>query len=387
VLSIRQAKFDDVPTLLKLAKMVHFINLPADREIIYNKIARSRGCFIRAGGGSVDEHHHDTAAAGSPDSGGIDSFTKNSDFFMFVLEDTQSGVCLGTSQIISHMGGPGNPNFSFKLFKREFFSKSIQTGTSHIVARLHSDESGPSEIGGLILQPSSRGHKMGRFLSLIRFHLVGLHRPLFADRVIAEMMAPITHDGQNMLWEFLGRRFIPLSYTEADKHCQRSREFISALLPKEDIYLSLLPPEARDVVGRVGADTVPARRMLEKLGFAYKDTIDPFDGGPHLEAATDDIPVVKNTRTAALGNPVAAAACTAFGFVSHLTSDGDFLAIQTDYLVDGSGTISLPKTAMAELGWEPGITVGFTPIDNNKPKPAKSERKAAPAPSRKKVRQ
>src|SRR5690606_10809340 len=135
--------------------------------------------------------------------------------------------------------------------KREFFSKSLQTGTSHIVARLHADESGPTEIGGLILQPASRGHRLGRFLSLVRFHLMGLHREMFADRVLAEMMAPITLDGRNMLWEYLGRRFIPLSYTEADMHCQRSREFISALLPQEDIYLSLLPPEARDVVGRV----------------------------------------------------------------------------------------------------------------------------------------
>jgi arginine N-succinyltransferase len=363
VLAIRQAKIEDVPTLLKLAKMVHFINLPADREIIYQKITRSRECFARAAGGGG-------SGAGSvpPSGAGVSAFASQG-FFMLVLEDTESGACLGTSQIVARMGGKGNPNFSLKLERREFFSKSLQTGTSHIVAKLHGDESGPTEIGGLILQPASRGQKLGRLLSLIRFHLMGMHRPMFADRVIAEMMGPITIDGQSVLWEYFGRRFIPLSYAEADKHCQRSREFISALLPKEDVYLSLLPPEARDVVGRVGEETVPARRMLEKLGFAYKDTVDPFDGGPHLEAKTDDIPVVRKTRPMELAPGVAAAACDSRGFVSVLDAEGNFRAIDTVMALDGKGRVQIPKETMSELEWKTGMVVGVTELERANPKP------------------
>jgi arginine N-succinyltransferase len=372
---IRQAKIDDVPTLLKLAKMVHFINLPADREIIYTKIMRSQECFVRAAGGALPTSPESPdSRAGGGASGGINAFSKNGDFFMFVLEDTATGVCLGTSQIVARMGGPGNPNFSLILGRREFFSKSLQTGTSHIVARLHADESGPTELGGLILQPASRGHKLGRLLSLIRFHLIGLHRDIFADRVIAEMMGPVTLDGQSVLWEFFGRRFIPLSYSEADKHCQRSREFISALLPKEDIYLSLLPPEARDVVGRVGDETIPARRMLEKLGFAYRDKVDPFDGGPHLEVATDDIALVKLTRRRELAAP-GHAAHSAHGYVSQLTTEGEFRAIETDFGLDARGRIMLPKGVTADLGWEPGSAVGVTPLDTPAGATAKSRGK------------
>jgi arginine N-succinyltransferase len=375
VFAIRQAKIEDVPTLLKLAHMVHFINLPADREIIQQKVARSRECFIRAGG-SGSGHEDET-----PDSraDGIAAFGRHGEFFMFVLEDTETGACLGTSQIVAHMGGPGNPNFSLKLHRRQFFSTSLQTGTNHIVARLHADETGPTEMGGLILQPASRGHKLGRFLSLIRFHLVGLHRPLFADRIIAEMMGPISLDGQSTLWEYFGRRFIPLSYAEADKHCQRSREFISALLPKEDIYLSLLPPEARDVIGRVGDETIPARRLLEKLGFAYKDTVDPFDGGPHLEAATDQISVVRKTKRMELA--VGAAAPTGHGFVSSLNPEGDFRAIETDFAVDSrGGRVTLPRSLVSELDWSAGDSVGVTALEPTKGTPA------AKAQGRKKVK-
>src|SRR5690606_14400921 len=121
---------------------------------------------------------------------GFGSALTASDLFMFVLEDTESESVLGTSQIIAHMGGPGNPIVGLKLTKREFFSATLQAGHTHTVATLSLDDSAPSEIGGLILQPSYRRHKqrLGRLLSLIRFHFVALHRELFADAIVAEMM-------------------------------------------------------------------------------------------------------------------------------------------------------------------------------------------------------
>ena len=47
---IRRAKLDDTPTLLKLAKMVHFINLPPDKDIIQSKIVHSRNSFLKVCG-------------------------------------------------------------------------------------------------------------------------------------------------------------------------------------------------------------------------------------------------------------------------------------------------------------------------------------------------
>lgn len=358
---IRQAKVEDIPTLVKLAKTVHFINLPPDRDIIYAKVVRSRRCFQMASGAEVEEEAADDRLSGTAQ--GLNITTRNTDFFMFVVEDTRTGSCLGTSQVVAHMGGPGNPNYSMKLERREFFSQTLQTGTSHVVARMHADESGPTEIGGLIVQPAARGAKVGRLLSQVRFHIIGLHRALFSDRVIAEMMAPISADGNNLLWEYFGRRFIPLSYAEADRHCQYSREFIWSLLPKDDIYLSLLPPEARDVVGRVGEETVPARRMLEKLGFQHQGVVDPFDGGPHLEAVTDEIPIVKNTSRAELGGEVAAGDCTLSGFVSSLNREGEFRAVLTPLSRDG-GRVYLPREILEEFDWTAGMMLGVSIVED-----------------------
>ncbi|HHN79022.1 MAG TPA: hypothetical protein ENK11_10185, partial [Phycisphaerales bacterium] len=347
---IRRAKIDDVSTLLKLAKMVHFINLPPDRDIIAQKIAHSRNSFLRIADALAEPEPEPTPRTLSGMGvdldrlKGLGASMTDTPLYLFVLEDVQSGNVLGTSQTLARMGGPGNPNFSFKLDRRHFFSESLQTGTTQIVAKLHADESGPSEIGGLILQPSYRGHpqKLGFFLSVVRFHFMGLHRGLFADRVLAEMMAPITDDAHSLLWDFLGRRFIPLSYEEADRFCQYSREFIASLLPTDELYLSLLPPAARAVIGEVGPETQPARRMLEKLGFKYHGFVDPFDGGPHLTAKTDEIPLVRDTRRGTLGEPVEETLCDRVGIVSIMKDNGDFLAVRGSFTLDADSRVCLP---------------------------------------------
>ncbi len=386
---IRRARIEDVSTLLKLARMVHFINLPPDKDIITAKVLHSRSCFIRVGGGDeqqpissrplsrgqaedpklIEAHrrHLDNArhSANGQSLMGFGSALTESDLFMFALEDTETQSVLGTSQVVAHMGGPGNPSVAFRLRKREFFSTSLQSGTTHITATLHLDESGPTEIGGLILQPSYRRHKqkLGRFLSLVRFHFIGLHSGLFADRITAEMMAPITTDGQNLFWDCLGRRFIALNYSEADRFCQYSREFMISLLPREEIYLSLLPPEARALVAQVGPETIPARKLLEQLGFAHRDLIDPFDGGPYLEAETSKITLVRDTRWADLGSPAAEAKCKRVGYVSRLDEDGEFRAMQTTWCIDAKGRLGLPPPAHEALLADAGARVGITPTD------------------------
>ncbi|MEM8836440.1 MAG: arginine N-succinyltransferase [Planctomycetota bacterium] len=351
---IRRAQAKDIDLMLKLAKMVHFINLPADKEIITEKVQRSRISFRAvARGEETLEIAGDRSAVGQ------------SPLFVFVIEDTSTGNALGCSMVVSKMGGPDHPNIAFDLTRREFFSKDLQMGTTQVTAKLIADTSSPTEIGGLILGPSFRRHpaRLGKQISLIRFHFIGAHRRHFADTVLAEMMAPITPDGRNTLWEFLGRRFINLSYSEADKFCQHSREFMLNLLPREEIYLSLLPPEARALVGEVGPDTMPARRMLESLGFAYNGRIDPFDGGPHLNANTDDIELVRDTFTAPLAGAGEGASMQHTGFVSSFNEDGEFRAMYSSFERNGTESISLPAETISMLETREGDDIACTPID------------------------
>lgn len=339
---IRQANLDDAPTLLKLAKMVHSNNLPPDPDILRAKLMRSRDSFAGKAKQPWDRE------------------------FIFALEDTDTGNLIGTSSIISCISSPGRPHLFLHVRKREHFSEDLQTGQVHVTLQLGTDDSGPSEIGGLILQPAYRGHKakLGLLLSLIRFQFVGLHRDWFSGRMIAEMMAPLTPDSRNTLWEYLGRRFINLEYAEADRFCRQSKEFITSLFPKGEIYASLLPPEARNLIGRVSPEAQPAKAMLENLGFKYLGHCDPFDGGPYLEAQAGEIALVNQTRSAKLGatrGPEGIKDYSIEGFVS-LTSAAGFRAVRTNYAEsDGGKTIHIPPDKMYLISAQEGDSVAVTP--------------------------
>jgi len=335
---IRSARPDDSPTLLKLAKMVQFINLPADLDIINRKVAFSRKSFRGEMKSERDRQ------------------------FMFVLEETETGNVIGTSGIMSCISWPGRPHTYFQVRKREHYSEDLQTGQVHLTLQLGTDETGPSEIGGLVLSPSYRGHKgkLGALLSLVRFHFIGLHRPWFAERMIAEMMGPLTHDSRNTLWEYLGRRFINLSFVDADRFCQYSKEFITSLLPDSEIYASLLPPEARNLIGKVGPETEPARAMLEQLGFEYKGHVDPFDAGPYLEARVDDITLVRNTNQYTLSDSVEA--YDQKGIVSY-EAESDIRALRTGLTIRDN-TVAIPGESAEAIGAQPGATVGVTPLQS-----------------------
>lgn len=335
---VRPTKLDDLGILLKFARNVHFVNLPPDKDIIASKIVKSRRSFA----GDFDDNPRER-------------------IFMFCLEDTSTGNVIGCSAIVCCISWPGHPHTFLRVRRREHFSEDLQSGQVHLTLEFDTDETGPTELGGLILAPGYRGHpeKLGKVMSLIRFHFMGLRPNFFSERIIAEMMGRISPDNRNLLWDYLGRRFINLSYREADLFCQHSKEFMTSLFPKGEIYASLLPAEARNLIGKVGDETRPARAMLEKQGFEYKGDIDPFDGGPYLEAMRSEVPLVKATGSYSLAQSTGG--FDRIGLVSCFGDKG-FLATRSPFRIEGD-TISLPEETVAAIGAAGSSDVGVTPLD------------------------
>ena len=79
-------------------------------------------------------------------------------------------------------------------------------------------------------------------------------------------------------------------------------------MPKHPIYTDFLSEEARAVIGQVHPQTAPARAVLEKEGFRYRDYVDIFDGGPTLECDIDRVRAVRKSRlvTVVAGEPAGA---------------------------------------------------------------------------------
>ncbi len=139
---------------------------------------------------------------------------------------------------------------------------------------------------------------MGQFLSYIRFLYLATHRPLFRDEILAELLPPLEADGTSHLWEALGRHFTDMSYADADILSKKNKEFIKQLFPEGVIYGSVLSKAAQDVIGKVGSQTRGVEKLLRRIGFRYAHRVDPFDGGPHFTAMTEEITLVQRSSRA-----------------------------------------------------------------------------------------
>ena len=178
----------------------------------------------------------------------------------------------------------------------ERYSVTLDKHMAHQTLRIGYNYNGPTEIGGLIVLPEYRRNVegLGKTLSYVRFLFMRMHRELFRDRVLSELLPPLEQDGTSRLWEALGRKFTGLTYQEADLLSKDNKEFIHALFPDDPIHTELLPDDVQAVIGVVGPETKAVEGMLRRIGFDYAGQIDPFDGGPHFVAKTDDITLVKH---------------------------------------------------------------------------------------------
>jgi arginine N-succinyltransferase len=333
---IREASPDDLEELAAVARHLDTVNLPHDREVLARILDLSRRSF----------------------DGGVATFQRE---YLFVLEEVEPRRIVGTSMIHAQHGTRRAPHVFFEVFDEERYSETIDRHFVHQCLRIGYNYNGPTEIGGLILLPEYRGRPeaLGKLLSYVRFLYIGLHRDRFRDEVLSELLPPLEADGTSRLWEALGRHFTGLSYQEADRLSKDNKEFIRALFPQGLLYTALMGPAVREVVGVVGPQTRGVEKMLRAIGFSYAGRIDPFDGGPHFSAKTDDVTLVKATRR---------------GRVQEAAGDGRLAIVGADrdrapHFVAGlarvtaeADAVGLDAPARALLGVAPGDEVGWVVI-------------------------
>lgn len=320
---MRAARRDDLQPLFELARQFTLLNLPADRRAIEAKIERSVGSFA----GELDK---------------LDAE------YLFVVEDPGAEVLAGCSMIIAKNGTPTSPNFSFKVLKKERYSGDLGIGFIHQILRLSTSYDGPTEVGGLVVDRSyrRRPEKIGRMISLSRFVYIGMFPERFESELHAEMAPPLTEEGRSEFWDALGRRFTGMPYQEADQISHQNNGFIQSLFPEEDIYLTLLDPKARLVLGRVGQETQGALHLLNGIGFKYKDEVDPFDGGPHLGCAAKDCALVRGLERVKVGTDTSGEFAET-GLIG-LTREEGYLGTVTPFARSGN-EIKVPEATRALL--------------------------------------
>lgn len=333
---LRSARPSDVGDLYNLSTQFTLLNLPSDKKVLAEKVECSEQSF--SGQCSREDAH-----------------------FMFVAEDVETKNVAGCSVITAQKGTPKQPSYSFEVLKKERFSPDLGVGFIHQILRLKIETDGSTEVGGLIVDGNyrRRPEKIGRQISLIRFLYLGCFPDKFKEDIHAELAPPLTDEGRSEFWESLGRRFTGMPYQEADALSGKNKEFIRSLFPEEDIYLCLLDPKARLVMGRVSVETEPALHMLKQLGFEYKNEVDPFDGGPHVGAKLQDLEPIKNMKKVQFQGkgkgPFQGKALLA------AVRDNDFVGGMTSFHLEGNQLV-IPETDRRWLPFEPGEDVIFYPL-------------------------
>jgi len=277
MLLLRDAQKADLGALRTLAAELNSVNLPDDERALASIVDHSSRSF----------------------SGKIRDPLQRS--YVFVLAEPRSGRLLGTSMIIAQHGTRESPCTFFDVSEREHYSSTLDRHFRHRVLSIGYHFDGPTEIGGLVVDPQFRGQgKPGKQLSYVRFLYVAMHRQRFRDRILVELLPRLEDDGRSPLWEALGRKFTGLSYQEADRLSRENKEFIQQLFPPGEIYASIFTQKIQDAIGEVGPESVGAKTMLTKIGFRSDERIDPFDGGPHYSAPTELIEPIRRFRRAKL---------------------------------------------------------------------------------------
>lgn len=338
---LRDVSKSDLPGLKRLAAVLNSVNLPHNEDVLSGLIEKSVKSFT----GKVK-----------------DPFERE---YLFVLEDLRNETIIGTSMIIAQHGTREAPHIYFQVTAAETYSATIDKHFRHKVLSIGYNYEGPTEIGGLVVDPPYRSgpEKPGKQLSYVRFLFMAMHKGEFRERVLAELLPPLLPDGRSPLWESIGKKFTGLEYTEADKLSRQNKEFIKELFPSSDIWATLFPEKVQKLIGEVGAETRGVQRMLERIGFKYVDHIDPFDGGPHYEANLDDISLIHRYRSATLGEkPLEQEADECLVAVTRATGTNRFRAVRTQVRFDDQ-TVFISKAARTLLKVKPGDKLNIIPFE------------------------
>ena len=272
---IRPATSADLKSLSELAQQTGsgLTTLPNDIELLEEKIESSRLAFAS------------------------EASTPGLEYYLFLLEDSKTGQIVGTSALAATVG-LAEAFYTYKVGTVVHSAPELNVHNVINTLYLGNDYTGTTEICTLFLHPDYRKDGNGQLLSRCRFLFMSMHLERFAPTVIAEMRGYSDEYGNSPFWDALGNHFFTMKFTDADALSgEGSNQFIAELMPKYPIYLPLLPKSAREVIGKVHPETIPALKMLEKEGFEYRGYVDIFDAGPSIEVRTKKIKTIQNSNS------------------------------------------------------------------------------------------
>jgi arginine N-succinyltransferase len=271
---MRPSRLDELDALMDLAELsgAGFTSLPPDERILTERLEKSDKAFRE------------------------DIDAPQSSKFLLFMEEVATGEVVGCSAVKAGTG-VDHPFFNYRIITLAHASMQADRRFDMDALVLTNEFVGYTEVGTLFLKPGHRGGGNGRLAAQSRYLLMAAAPESVSDLVLAELRGVVDDDGNSPFWEHLTAKFFRMSFQEADiLSAVSDNQFILDLMPKYPIYVDLLMPEAREVIGRCHAQGVGAMKLLEWEGFRFNRVVDIFDGGPMVETHRELIRTIKESR-------------------------------------------------------------------------------------------
>lgn len=337
---IRPITEQDYPALYAIAEEsgIGFTSLPVNEDLLKRKITRSTSSFVKSVIQPGDES------------------------YLFVMEDSETGMVLGTTGIEAAVG-IDDAFYHYHLSKVVHASRELQIHNTVEILTFCNDYTGVTEICTLFLREQARSGFNGRFLSKVRFLFMMEHRERFAETIIAEMRGVSDEQGKSPFWTWLEEHFFSMDFPTVDYLTGiGNKVFIAELMPKYPIYVNLLSPEAQAVIGQVHEKTKPALQLLEQEGFSCRGYVDIFDAGPTVEANLSHIRTAQASRKMPIEIDNTPDASAETHYIIN-TKVEQFRAVLGDIHIDEAREVALVSQDIATaLNIEPGDMIRFAPV-------------------------
>ena len=339
-LLFRAAGPGDLDAFERIAKAsaTGITTLPADRDILLDKLTRSAQAFASADDSSGEE------------------------IYLFVVEDLAAGRVIGTSGIAASAGFADR----FYSYRNEMIvHASAALGASNRIHTLHlcHDLTGFTLLTSFYIEPGYEDTLAPQLLSRARLLFLAEFSERFSDRIAAESPGLSDDAGRCPFWDAVGRRFFDMDYPQIERITGgRNKAFIAELMPQSPIYVPLLPEAAQWAIGQLHpVGELPFSILLDE-GFDSETYVDIFDGGPTVEARVTMLKTVNRSRhrpAQDLGSPAEQLGC--WHLVSNTQRQG-FAAVLRQART-GAEAVGLDAAAVKQLGWQAGTPVRAAELD------------------------
>ncbi|KZZ57033.1 hypothetical protein A3762_10645 [Oleiphilus sp. HI0125] len=203
-------------------------------------------------------------------------------FFLFVLENTQTGELVACSGIAMNNEFK-RPFYNYRLGELIHASEEFDIHTPVSVLHLTHELTGRNVLCSLAIRDDLVDTDCFQLIARARLMFMRQFAEYFSDQVVVELQGVYGEKGQSVFWDDLGRNFFNMDFASANYHvATKSRTFLAELMPAHPIYVTMLSERAQAVLGKYDQHAEPVHSLLMNEGFKTSSFVDIFDGGPVL---------------------------------------------------------------------------------------------------------